>query len=166
MKTPGIRWLQSLLFLFMVPVGVACAEAPSAAGEKDSKRVPPGINDRFLSPELDVDQWVGTFEGESREVFSARHEVVAQCDIRPGQRIADIGAGTGLYTRLFAEKTGEKGWVYAVDISTRFLEHINQESADATNITAVLGQEDSVQLPPASVDMAASSVITEIISRL
>jgi ubiquinone/menaquinone biosynthesis C-methylase UbiE len=154
MKTSWGRWSQWLLFLFLVPVGLACAQAPSEVGEKDGKRVPPGINDRFLSADLDVDQWVETFEGESREVFSARHEVVAQCDIQPGQRIADIGAGTGLYTRLFAEKTGEKGWVYAVDISTRFLEHINQESADATNITAVLGQEDSVQLPPASIDLA------------
>jgi predicted methyltransferase len=153
MKTPGIRWLQWFFILLLVPAGLACAEGPSAT-EKDSKKVPPGINDQFLSPELDVDRWVETFEGESREVFSARHEVVAQCELRPGQRVADIGAGTGFYTRLFAEVTGEEGWVYAVDISTRFLEHINEESAGASNITTVLAREDSVQLPPASIDMA------------
>jgi len=154
MKTPGSYWLQRLFILLLIPVGWACAETPSAVAEQDSKSVPPGINDKFLSPELDVDQWVATFEGESREVFSARHEVVAQCELQPGQRIADIGAGTGLYTRLFAEATGENGWVYAVDISIRFLEHINQESLDTTNITAVLGLADSVRLPPGSIDLA------------
>lgn len=154
MKTPGSYWLQRLFILLLIPVGLACAGMPSPMAEQDSKSVRPGINDRFLSPELDVDKWVATFEGESREVFSARHEVVAQCELQPGQRIADIGAGTGLYTRLFAEATGEEGWVYAVDISSRFLEHINQESAGNANITAVLGQEDSVRLPPASIDLA------------
>ena len=42
--------------------------------------------------------------------------------------VADIGAGTGLFTRLFAEKVGPAGKVYAVDIATRFLDHI---AADA-----------------------------------
>ena len=97
---------------------------------------------------------VATFEGESREVFTARHEVVEAFGIRPGQRVADIGAGTGFYSDLFAQEAGDKGWVYAVDISTRFLEHINQEYGDTANLTAVLGREDSVQLPPDSIDMA------------
>ena len=94
------------------------------------------------------------FEGESRELFPARNEILAATGVRPGMRIADIGAGTGLYTRLFADATGEKGWVYAVDISTRFLEHINERSAAQRNVTAVLGQQDSVRLPPGSIDLA------------
>ena len=55
---------------------------------------------------------------------------------------------------MFSESVGQTGWVYSVDISTRFLEHINKESADKkiSNITGVLCAEDSVNLPPNSVD--------------
>ena len=34
-----------------------------------------------------------------------------------GMALADIGAGTGFFTRLFVEATGSDGWVYAVDIA-------------------------------------------------
>jgi ubiquinone/menaquinone biosynthesis C-methylase UbiE len=128
------------------------AEAPESKDHE--KNAAPGINKQFLSPDLDIDQWEEIFEGESREIFTVRHEIVAASGIKPGMRIADIGAGTGLYTRLFAEETGKKGWVFAVDIATPFLEHINERSAGQPNVTAVLGQEDSIRLPPRSIDLA------------
>jgi ubiquinone/menaquinone biosynthesis C-methylase UbiE len=70
-------------------------------------------------------------------------------------RVADVGAGTGLYTRLFSKAVGDKGWVYAVDINPRFLEHIQAraKAEGQTNITSVLSPQDSVSLPPASVDL-------------
>jgi ubiquinone/menaquinone biosynthesis C-methylase UbiE len=40
--------------------------------------------------------------------------------------VADVGAGTGLFTRKFAIEVGEKGKVYAVDIATIFLRHIEK----------------------------------------
>ena len=117
--------------------------------------VKPGINDRFLDPELDVDEWIGRFEVESREVYTARNAVLAACEVRPGMRIADVGAGTGLYTRLFAEAVGSEGWVYAVEIAPRFLEHIEERASHdkLPNITCVLGSQDAIRLPPESVDL-------------
>jgi len=118
------------------------------------KSVKPGINDNFLDPELDVEKFVKRFEVESREIYVARKAIVAACGIQPGDRVADVGAGTGLFSRLFAETVGETGWVYSVDISTRFLEHINKINAEKKikNITGVLCAENSVNLPPKSVD--------------
>ena len=49
---------------------------------------------------------------------------MAAIGLRPGMAVADIGAGTGLFTWLFAEKVGTKGTVYAVDISPAFLKYI------------------------------------------
>jgi len=117
---------------------------------------PAKLNERFVDSEMDVDSWVDRFEGESREVFAGRHEILHATAVSAGDRVADIGAGTGLYTRLFAEAVGKAGWVHAVDISPRFLEHINRTATEAglTNVTAVLGRVDSIQLPPASVDHA------------
>ena len=118
--------------------------------------VRPGINEKFLDPDLKVDDWLKRFEVESREVFHARKAVLDACGIMPGMRIADIGAGTGLYTRLFAGKVGAEGWVYAVEINANFLKHIQarakQEGQD--NITTVLCPEDSIGLPPDSIDLA------------
>lgn len=117
--------------------------------------VKPGINESFLSPELDVDAYVERFEVESREIFEARERVLANCGIKPGQRIADVGAGTGLFTRLFAVETGADGWVYAVDIAPRFLEHINadMDKLGIDNVTTVLCPQDDIGLAPGSVDV-------------
>ncbi|MFT5467067.1 MAG: putative methyltransferase [Verrucomicrobiales bacterium] len=124
----------------------------SAAQEESIK---PGINEKFLDPALKVEEWLKRFEVESREVFHAKETVVEACGIRPGMRVADIGAGTGLYTRLFSKDVGAEGWVYAVDINPRFLEHIQARAKqeDQSNITTVLSPQDSVGLPPASLDL-------------
>jgi ubiquinone/menaquinone biosynthesis C-methylase UbiE len=117
------------------------------------KSVKPGINDPFKDP--DVAKFVGTFEGESREVFTARDKVVAACDLKPGMIVADVGAGTGLFTRLFAKAVGPDGQVYAVDIAPKFLEHIQKTAREAglKNISPVLCNQDSADLPPNSVDL-------------
>ena len=88
-------------------------------------------------------------------MYSARERILDAIGIKSGQTVADVGAGTGFYSRLFASKVGDQGWVYAVDISSKFLEHINKQSrADGVqNLTCVLGTSHSIQLPPNSVDV-------------
>ena len=132
----------------------------TTAQEKQTADVPAArkkrnINSRFLDPKLDVDEWIGKFEIESRETYAARERVLAACQLKPGMKVADIGAGTGFYCRLFSSAVGKDGWVYAVDISPRFLEHINKKSEeeDIENITSILGTEKSTRLPKESVDL-------------
>ena len=117
--------------------------------------VRPGINENFLKPDLDLKEWLGRFEVESREVFSAREAVLKATGAQAGWRVADVGAGTGFFSRMFSAAVGENGWVYAVDISPRFLAHINEQSeADGVkNITGVLGSGRSINLPPESVEL-------------
>jgi len=132
-----------VLSMTMVPASLSAQE----------KSVKPGINDQFRKP--DVAKFVERFEGESREVFDKREKVMEALAIRPGLAVADVGAGTGLYTRLFARAVGEKGRVLAVDIASEFLDHINKTAKDQKlgNITTVLGKDVSTELPPASVDL-------------
>ena len=122
---------------------------------QDEESVKPGINDSFNDPELDVDKMVQRFELESREVFVARHAIVKACDLKMNSVVADIGAGTGLFTRLFSKAVGDDGWVYAVDIAPRLVKHITQQASKQklTNITGVVCAENSVNLPPKSVDL-------------
>ena len=122
----------------------------------DKQSVKPGINKRFLDPDLNVDQFVEIFEVESREVFAARQNIIDACGIKEGWTVGDIGAGTGLFTKIFSDLVGNQGHVFAVDISPKFIDHIDQQvkEHDLENISAVLCREDSVALPPASLHMA------------
>ena len=126
----------------------------SDGGDRESS-VKPGINKSFKNPALDVDRYVKLFEIESREVYLNRDKILDACDIGKGDRVADIGAGTGLFTRMFSKAVGNKGWVYAVDIAPRFIQHINKEATKSklNNITGVLCAENSINLPPNSVDV-------------
>ena len=145
-----------MIVLFMPLTSVVAQDTASGVQTAQAeKSVKPGINEGFLDPELDVTQWRGRFEIESREVYSSRERVLAATQIKPGQTVADIGAGTGFYSRLFASTVGEQGWVYAVDIAPKFLEHINKqaEQDEVPNMTSVLGTSRSVRLPPNSVDV-------------
>lgn len=149
-----LRMILLLVPLLLVGVVSILGQENEASTTKES--VKPGINERFLDPDLEVDDWLRRFEVESREVFQEREQVVKACGIEKGMVVADIGAGTGLYTRLFAEAVGPEGWVVAVDIAGPFLKHIvaRAEQEGQENITAVLSPEDSVSLPPNTIDLA------------
>lgn len=132
---------------------IALAILPEARSQ-ETPGAKPELNQSFQDP--DVGQYVERFESESREVFTLRKEVVAAMGLRPGMDVADIGAGTGLYTIPIAEAVGPEGAVFAVDIAPNFLRHIADRSSKAglENVCTVLGTQDSPQLPPASVDLA------------
>jgi predicted methyltransferase len=154
MRFDSTRWLWLVVLVLLVCAG-GWAETPTGNEEEKASGASPELNARFVDPELDVDEWIERFEVESREVYAARNEVLRATGIRAGSRVADIGAGTGFFTRMFAEAAGSSGWVYAVEISPRFLEHINRwaSDADADNVTAILGRTDDISLPPGSVDL-------------
>lgn len=116
--------------------------------------VRPGINANYLDPEINPADWVERFEREGREVFDLREQIVETVGLQPGDRVADVGSGTGLFTTLLSREVGEKGRVYAVDIVPRFLASIDTRAAEmgVRNIDTVLCAEDSVRLRPASVD--------------
>jgi ubiquinone/menaquinone biosynthesis C-methylase UbiE len=157
------RRIRSLFLLFMAAVAALFvpfheplyAQTP-AAGETSVK---PGINKEYLKPGLDVSKWVAKFEKPGREVFDQREKILEALHLKPGQRVADIGAGTGLFTMLIANAVGLTGKVYSVDIVKDFLAHINDRAAEAglKNIQTVLGTDRSVELPENSVDLAFCS---------
>lgn len=105
--------------------------------------------------EINLDVWLERLEVGSRELYSAREAVVDAVGLKEGAWVADIGAGTGLYTLLFAEEVGPSGQVFAEDIEPLFLDLINRRVADTDheNVTAVLGREADVTLPKESVDV-------------
>lgn len=130
------------------------AEGPVPVAAADEQSVRPGINRYYVNP--DWQQWVNTFERSGREVFDKRYAIVDVSGAKPGMVIADIGAGTGLFTRLFAERVAPGGLVYAVDISRPFVENILRTAREQgmDNVEGVVNSERDVALPPDSIDLA------------
>jgi ubiquinone/menaquinone biosynthesis C-methylase UbiE len=116
--------------------------------------VRPGVNKQFENPK--VEEFIGRFERDGRDPYDHRHEVVKAIGLKSGMVVADIGAGTGLFTRLFAPLVGPEGKVIAVDIADNFVRHIEERAkADGMkNIEGVICTADSVNLPPHSIDLA------------
>ncbi len=142
---PSIR----TLFAFLV-ILAAC----SGAGRAPSS-VPEDINASFKDPGADPQRWVERFEGESREIFVYRDEIAAAVALESGERVADVGAGTGLFLPIFSAAVGDAGKVYAVDISPSLVSYMRERVAETGlgNVEVVMSEEKSATLPPASVDV-------------
>jgi predicted methyltransferase len=134
-----------------VLVAIAALHAPAVAQEKS---VNPGINKQFVHP--NVPEFIDRFEKEGRDAFDNREKIVKACEIKPGMTIADVGAGTGLFTRMFSPLVGPQGKVYAVEIAEEFVSHIEKTAREQKleNIVGVVCKPDSVELPPESIDLA------------
>jgi ubiquinone/menaquinone biosynthesis C-methylase UbiE len=135
-------------------MAICCLALPVSPLQAQQRAVSPAINSYYENP--DWQQWVNAFERPGREVFDMRHAIVDASGVRPGMTIADIGAGTGLFTRLFASRVGKSGKVYAVDISKTFIDNILRTSSEQglLNVEGVVNSDTSVMLPDASIDMA------------
>ena len=147
--------LRPILLALALAASLGAAEAGKDAAEAEAS-VRPGANEKFLSPDLDVEEWIGRFETESREIFRRRRQIVEQLGLRPGMAVADVGAGTGLFVGPLARAVGPEGTVYAVEVSRRFLEHLRTRvrKEALSRVRVVEGKERSTELAAASIDLA------------
>ena len=131
------------------------AELKEAEAQPPLIGAPQSINAPFREEGLDVDRWSQRFEGESREVYRARTQIVSTLGLKAGQVVADLGAGTGLFVAYLSEAVGPDGEVIAIDISPDFVSHIaaRAEAAGLLNVSAKLGAQDDILLKPERVDL-------------
>jgi len=149
-----MKTLRPALFL---PIALCLILSLSVAAVAQEESVRPGINASYQ--DADIEQSVQRFESEGREIFQQREAIVEACDLKSGMDVADVGAGTGLFTRLIAPKVGPDGTVYAVDITEKFLEHIKKTCTEGKieNVETVICTPTSTELKPRSVDLVFTS---------
>ncbi len=96
--------------------------------------------------------WLERAERENEE---RPRLAVRLLDVRPGEAVADVGAGSGYYTELLARAVGPAGAVYATDIQPGMLELLERRIRQhkLTNVKTVLGAEDDPRLPAGALDL-------------
>jgi ubiquinone/menaquinone biosynthesis C-methylase UbiE len=100
-------------------------------------------------------EWLKTLDSQNRVARLKLDEAVAALKLKPGDVVADIGAGSGLFTLPLA-KAVPSGHVYAVDIDQGLVDHIAKKAqeAKASNVRPVLGAFTDPKLPARDVDVA------------
>jgi precorrin-6B methylase 2 len=95
-------------------------------------------------------------ERPEREAEERPSVLLQSLQIRAGDMIADIGAGSGYLSLPLARLTGPSGRVYAVDIQQEMIDLLSRKLAAqaVTNVAPVLGTLTNAQLAPASIDLA------------
>lgn len=146
----------SVLALVFVCNGMASAEKPRYEMRRDHD--PDGIGKFYLDREIAEVMGhpaAGWLDRPEREQEEQPAKLMEALKIKPGEVIADIGAGSGYYTFRLADRVGPKGKVLAVEIQPEMLDIIKAKMRlrQSPNIDLVLGTLTDPKLQPASLDM-------------
>lgn len=98
--------------------------------------------DRLDRPERDGDQKPG--------------QVIEALGLKPGMRVADLGAGSGYFTRRFVEAVTERGKVYVIDVEPEALKYVKESLVRMQRPYAaefILARSDNPLIPVKSVDL-------------
>ena len=137
----GRRWGVTLLLASVWLIGLA----PSSGAQQQRERVPA----EFMS--FRGAQWL---ERAERELEEHPEEVVRAMELQPGDMVADIGCGSGYFTRRVAPIIAPEGRAYCVDIQPEMLDIMQQlaERDGVTGIVPVLSEVDDPKLPAGEID--------------
>ncbi len=102
-----------------------------------------------------VERWIHLFENPQRAIWQKPAAVVEALRLSKGDRIADIGAGSGYFTRRFSAAVGESGTVWAVDIEPKMLRYVQMtaQRQGLRNIVTILAAADDPHLPTGMSDV-------------
>jgi arsenite methyltransferase len=127
---------------------------PASVQQSPPPQKPPATMEEMHKLHADPKAYIATLEDPARDEYQKPHDVVMALGLKDGDRIADIGAGSGYFALRFAHHVGATGRVYAVDISADMIAHVNEgaRAAKLTNVQTVLARPDDPTLPAASVD--------------
>jgi ubiquinone/menaquinone biosynthesis C-methylase UbiE len=103
-----------------------------------------------------VMEYLDRLERPERDQDQRPAQVVEALKIRPGMHVADLGAGSGYFSRRFLEAVGESGKVYVIDIEPEALKYVEQSLAGMHrpfNAEFVLATPNNPKIPAESADL-------------
>ncbi len=126
------------------------ATACTHQSQPKQERLPPRTQDRPLQDRIKSQ------ERPERESWQKPDEVVRALALTNGEVVADIGAGTGYFTRRLANAVAPDGKVYAVDVAADVLGYLREQSdkEGLRNIVTIVSREDDPMLPKNAIELA------------
>ena len=131
--------------------GVLCAPAWGAGPASPT----PGPHDATAHhPFTGVEKWVAIFDDPKRDEWQKPQQVVDALGLRPGQIVADLGAGTGYFERYLSKAVAPGGFVLAIDTEPEMVEHLGERALKekTPNVVPVLARPEEPFLPPGRAD--------------
>ena len=124
---------------------VVLLPAPWVVAQSAHQHHPPGSASAYIK----------VLEDPERDGWQQPERVIAALDLKPGDVVADLGAGSGYFTLRLARTVSPRGRVYAVDIDRQLLEYIERRAKEEhlQNIQPILADPHDPKLPPSSVDL-------------
>ena len=131
----------STLSTFVFVIALGCAIPATAQQHQPQK--PQHMDHKFDDPA----RYAKSFDDPARDTWQMPTRVIDALALKPGMKVADIGAGTGYFSMRLAKTPGLS--VYAVDIEPKMVEYLKKRAASerATNVTAVVASATSPNLP-------------------
>jgi ubiquinone/menaquinone biosynthesis C-methylase UbiE len=158
MRTRRIIWLP-VVCSFLISLAFAGSE-PAATPRYETRAIhdPDGIGKFYMGREIahvmghEGAEWL---ERPERIQEERPDKMIELLGLKPGQAVADIGAGSGFITQRLAAKVGSSGKVYAVDIQQEMLDFIEQKmkSRGLRNVLPILGTISNPNLPTNAIDL-------------
>jgi len=100
--------------------------------------------------------WIARLERPERIASLKIDYIISKLELKPGQVVADLGAGPGVISLPMAKAVAPNGKVYAVDIDQAFIDHIAMRAREQkiANVKPILGRVTDPALPAQDVDVA------------
>ncbi|OGW65439.1 MAG: hypothetical protein A3H49_08390 [Nitrospirae bacterium RIFCSPLOWO2_02_FULL_62_14] len=140
-----VRCLVFFVYAIVLCAGLACPW-PSAAQHGHSEHRRP----------TDLKQYLEQLDRPERDKYQKPDQIVGELGLKAGMAVADVGSGSGYFTRRFVKAVTDAGKVYAIDVEQEMLTY-TKTSIERLHIpyTAefILARLDDPKLPPDSVDL-------------
>jgi SAM-dependent methyltransferase len=156
MTAPGSRRPSIRYHVLGLALATICLGSPGCATAQ--RATPAGA---FPAPDRPV-AGIATSEYSDERTRDRQGEadrVMDRLGVKPGLRVADLGAGRGYYTVRFIRRLGPGAVVYAEDVTPRYLGELagRLQKEGIEGVTLVLGDPRNPKLPPGAVDLALLS---------
>ncbi|MBW2291024.1 MAG: methyltransferase domain-containing protein [Deltaproteobacteria bacterium] len=94
-----------------------------------------------------------------RDGWQHPEQVVVALDLKPGDRVAEIGAGGGYWLPWLSQAVGAEGRVYAVEVDDALVAKLSERVSrdELQNVIVVRGQFEDPGLPDGEIDVAMTS---------